>query len=169
MKKMKSILYLLLMLIVLTGFSQCSNTRALQDKAPLEIGEVYFQKWIAGIQGGGSGINLFIPTTKSSIKLDSVYFKDMVVKLESTPNDGVLYIGRFKSEFNQKKDIIISSEPNAEFENPIPKIKRKSPFILKEDQCVISYKEGDKTRYFKIESIAEKHLVQYPSAPPNKQ
>jgi hypothetical protein len=169
MKKMKSILHLLLMLVALTGFSQCSSTRILQENAPLEIGNVYFQKWIAGIQGGGSGINLFIPTTKSSIKLDSVYFRDMAVKLESTPNDDVLYIGRFKSEFNQKKDIIMSSEPNAEFENPVPKIKRKSPFILKDNACVISYKEGDKTRYFKIENIAEKNLIAYPSAPPNKQ
>ncbi len=157
------------MLVVLTGFSQCSSTRTLQEDAPLEIGEVYFQKWIAGIQGGGSGINLFIPTTKSSIKLDSVYFRDKGVKLESRANDEVLYIGRFKSEFNQRKDMIISSEPNAEFENPVPRIKQKIPFKLKDDQCVISYKEGDKTRYFKIESIAEKRLVQYPSAPPNKQ
>jgi len=169
MKKMKSILQLLLMLVALTGFSQCSSTRALQDNAPLEIGEVYFQKWIAGVEGGGSGINLFIPTSKSTIKLDSVYFRDKGVKLESRAIDGVLYIGRFKSEFNQRKDMIISSEPNAEFENPVPRIKQKIPFKLKDDQCVISYKEGNKTRYFKIESIAEKRLVQYPSAPPNKQ
>ncbi len=53
----------------------------------------------------------------------------------------------------------MSNEPNAEYGNPIPKIKEKLPFALKENDCVISYKESDKTKYFKIEKIIEKVTV----------
>ena len=153
----------------MTSFSQCSSTQNLEDKAPLKIGEVYSQKWIAGVQGGGSGINLFIPTEQSSITLDSVYFRNKAVKLEPNPKEGILYIGRFKSEFNQKKGIIMSNEPNAEYGNPLLETKKKTPFELKDTECVISYIHSGKTKYFKIENIAEKRMIPYPSALPNKQ
>lgn len=157
------------MFIAMTGFSQCSSTQNLQEKAPLDIGEVYCQKWIAGVEGGGSGLNIFIPTKDSSIKLDSVYFRGKASKLESTVQDGIMYIGRFKGEANQMKDIIISSEPNAEYNNPIPRLPKKIPFGLKDNECVISYKVNHKTNYFRVVNIKEKDLLPYPSAPPNKQ
>ena len=169
MNSSKPFSFSLSMLIVVIGFSQCSSAQKLQDKAPLEIGQIYCQKWIAGIQGGGSGINIFIQTGNSSIKLDSVYFRGKVAKLESTPQEGILYIGRFKSIFNQKQDLIMSSDPNAEYGNELPKIPKKIPFELKDNECVISYKQGDKTKYFKLDKIVEKEMLAYPSAPPNKQ
>jgi len=141
----------------------------MQEKAPLEIGEVYCQKWIAGVEGGGSGLNIFIPTDISSIEFDSVYFRGKVAKLESNVQNGILYIGRFRGESNQMEDIIISSEPNVEYNNPIPRLPKMIPFELKENEGIISYKKGNKTYYFKIENISERNLISYPSAPPNKQ
>lgn len=169
MKQLKTISYSLLIFIVTASFSQCSSAQKLQDQAPLKIGQVYYQKWIAGVQGGGSGINIFIPTGNSSVKLDSVYFRGKVAKLETKPQAETLYIGRFKSDLNQRKDIIMSNEPNAEYGNSIPKPTKNIPFELKENECVISYIQGDKTKYFIIKNIAEKEMIPYPSAPPNKQ
>lgn len=169
MTAFKTQVFAILVLLTLSSFSQCSSDHRIQDKAPLEIGEVYFQKWIAGIEGAGSGINIFILTKQSTIVLDSVYFRNRRVKLESNPKDSILYIGRFKTEFNQGKDMVMSNEPNAEINNPIPDIDRKFPFSLKDDECIISFKQGEITRYFKIENITEKRAVSYPSPPPNKQ
>jgi len=169
MKTLKAISFLILMLLVMTSFSQCSSAKKVQEKAPLALGLVYCQSWIAGIEGGGAGLNIYIPTVDSSVKLDSVYFRGKVVKLEVKNQNGIIYIGSFISDFNKKKDIVMSSEPNAEYGNEMPKITQKIPFELKENECVISYKEGKTTKYFKIDNVIEKELIPYPSAPPNKQ
>lgn len=153
----------------MTSFSQCSSAQKLQKEAPVVIGEAYFQKWVAGIKGGGSGINLFISTEDSSlenIELDSIYFRGKSSKLEFKPNNPSLFVGRFSTGRNQKKDIIMSDKPNAEYGNELPKIKSKFPFELKENECVVSYKEGNKTKYFKIINVVEKQPQYYPSAPP---
>ena len=43
---------------IVIGLISCSNSKELEiQKVSETIDSVYFQKWIAGIQGGGSGIN----------------------------------------------------------------------------------------------------------------
>ena len=169
MKAIKQILGVVSLFVVVASFSQCSSAQRFQDKSPITLGEVYYQRWIAGVQGGGSGLNIFIPTSDNTVKLDSVYFKGKVTKLEVRSGKKLLYIGRFTSDFNQRRDIIMSNEPNAEFNNPIPKPIKKIPFELKDNECVISYIQDNKTKYFKIDNVIKKDLIPYPSAPPNKQ
>lgn len=166
---MKLITNAFLMALVTISFTQCSSAQKFQESTPFKIGDVYFQKWVAGVDGGSSGVNLFIPTEESSMKLDSVYFRGKSVKLEVKKDVGILYIGRFKSTFNQKQDIILTDEPYGEYGNIVPEIPKKIPFDLKPSECVISYRVNELTQYFKIESIIEKPMISYPSAPPNKQ
>jgi len=153
----------------MASFSQCSSAKKLQKSAPLHLGQVYCQVWIAGIEGGGAGLNIFIPVKDNSIILDSVYFRGQAAKLEVKSQNEIIYIGRFISDFNKKKDIIMSNEPYAEYVNEMPEISQKIPFVLKDNECVISYKDGKTTKYFKVDNITEKDLIPYPSAPPNKQ
>lgn len=169
MKLLKKLTFLFLMLFIMSSFSQCKSIQTLQDERPLEIGEVYYQHWVAGVKGGGSGVNLFIPieSNKNDIVLDSVYFKGKQVKLEFKNN--TMYVGRFASKVNQKKGIIMSSDPLAEYGNPVPEIPKKIPFKLEDSECVISYKKGSKTLYFKISNIIKKESENYPTAPPNRQ
>ena len=82
---------------------------------------------------------------------------------------GILYIGRFKSTFNQKQDIILTDEPYGEYGNIAPVIPKKIPFDLKPSECVISYRVNESIQYFKIENITEKRMISYPSPPLNKQ
>ncbi len=169
---MKFFTNVFLMVLIMISFSQCSSAQKLQKEAPVKLGPAYYQYWVAGIQGGGSGINLFIQiegTSKENIELDSIYFRGKVSKLEFKPNNPSLFIGRFSSRTNQKKDIIMSNKPNAEYGNELPKLKEKIPFDLKENECVVSYIEDDKIKYFQIENIVEKQPELYPSAPPKKQ
>ena len=168
---MKLITNTFFLVLVITSFSQCSSAQKLQKEAPVVFGSTYYQHWVAGVQGGGSGINLFIPTegiSKETIELDSVYFRGKASKLEFKPNNPTLFIGRFATSGNQRKDVIMSNKPGAEYGNEVPKKTTEIPFELKENECVVSYKEGDKTKYFKIENLVKKQPMHFPSAPPRK-
>ena len=165
-KKITQIMFLIVSTII---FSQCTSTMKVQTNKPLEIGKAYYQNWIAGIESGGSGINLYIPITSNvkHLELDSVYFHNKVAKLELTNEK--LAIAHFKTDSNQKKDIIMSNEPYAEYGNQVSEFDKKIPFELKDNQCVISYIEKGKTKYFRIDSIIKKQLLAYPSRPYNKE
>ncbi|MFD2916991.1 hypothetical protein [Psychroserpens luteus] len=170
MKSLKQISFSMVMLILMASFSQCSTAQKLQEKAPTQFGDVYFQKWTAGVKGGGSGLNLFVPVKDKSVRLDSAYFRGKAVKFEiREANEGLLYVGRFKTEFNQpKQDMIMSSDPNKEYGNQLQKKTSAIPFELKDDECVVSYIKDGKILYYKISNVNERESLNYPSAPPNK-
>ena len=151
----------------MVSFSQCSSALKLQKEAPITFGEVYCQNWVAGVQGVGAGLNLFIPVTDLSIVLDSVYFRGKVTKLELR-QDNLLYVGRFKTNLNQSKDIIMSSDPKEEYANQMPVKEKEIPFQLEDDECVVSYKKNEKVLYYKISNIIQKTPLNYPSASPNQ-
>ena len=161
MKLLKNILSLLLLSFALTSLLQCSSSKKLQNNVPFKIGKVYYQDWFSGVKGGGSGTNLFIPILSNSgnVVPDSVYFRGKGVKLEF--KDDSIFIGRFIKETTQKSDIIMSNEPFAEYGNQVPKIRKKMPFELSEEECIISYYIKNKTVYFKIDNVIKKESVQY--------
>ena len=152
----------------MTSFSQCSSSKnpseiSLEKTNPITIEKPYFQAWIAGIQGGGSGINLYLPIQDTTLKLDSAYFRGMTSKVQIV-NTG--YVSHFKTALNQKEDIIMSGEGHAEYGNQIPVNKKPFPFQLKENECVISYLEDNRTKYFKIMNLIEMPIELYPSTSP---
>ncbi|MBT8394710.1 MAG: hypothetical protein HKO81_04265 [Flavobacteriaceae bacterium] len=169
---MKLLVKLILLIIVVIGFTQCSSAQKLEKEAPFKIGKVYFQSWVAGVKGGGSGINIFIPIesiSQNKIELDSVYFRGHSSILETKFNRPDFFIGRFSTATNQQRDLIMSNEPYAEYRNVEPQINTKIPFKLKDDECIVSYIEGNMTKYFLIENVVEEKPVHYPSRPPNRQ
>lgn len=165
MQVFKNSIYAFLSFLTLMSFSQCSTTQKLEKKLPMNFGEVYFQTWVAGTREGGAGINLFIPITKSSnIQLDSVYFRGKRAKLKQG-SDELAYVGRFKNRVKHNRDIIMSNEPGAEYGNKVPEVPEKIPFKLENDECVVSYVEEGKTKYFKISDIKSrkaKHMAGTP-------
>lgn len=169
MKLLKRISSLIVMFVLMASFSQCSTAQKLQQKAPIKFGEVYAQKWVAGVKAGGSGITISIPVDDISIPLDSVFFRGQKAKLEYIKGDQALYVGRFITDFNQTKDIILSSDMKEESNNRLPKLKEEMPFEFNDDECIITYNEGDKTMYYKISNIKMEQPLHYPSAPPNGQ
>lgn len=168
MKVLKKIISLFLMLFIIVSFSQCASTLKLQDNLPIEIDEVYYQTWVAGVKGGGSGINVFIPIESNSndIVLDSIYFRGKSTKIEYI-NDA-LAVGRFKTKANQKQDIVISNEPYAEYGNEVPELPQKTPFNINDDECIVSYLVEDEIKYFKIEGIVRKASKLYQTIPLKK-
>lgn len=169
MKDIKFFKYWVYLIFLYLAFLNCSSAQKIQNSIPIEFGDVYYQHWVAGVQGGGSGINVFINVVSNNknIELDSIYFQGKVSKLEEGNNS--LFIGRFKTTANQREDLILSSNPKEEYGNQIRKSKKDIPFELKDNQCIISYKEGGKIKYFMIEDVKNRKLLAYPSSPQKKE
>jgi len=162
MKKFKQTLYILAMILITMSFSNCSSAQKLQEAAPFKITDVYSQSWVAGIQGGGSGINVFITTSvlNEKIQMEGLYFKEEYVKLEKRQNN--LVIGRYKTEANSRKEILLQVDGKEEATKKIK--KEKIPFELEKNQAVLVYKQNGKRKYYKIDAIREKPSIALPSA-----
>ena len=169
MKAMQWFLTIIVVGILSLGLLQCSSQK-LVTKPPFVLGEVVAEDWIAGVEGGGSGTNLFIPVESGrDILLDSVYFRNKVVKPKRIQRDNYLvYIGRFKKSSNQPKDMILHEDPKKEFGNTPPELKTTIPFSLKANEAVVSFSEKGKTKYYKIEGIKESVPVKPPKTNPQK-
>ena len=143
---------------------QCSSAQKMQKEAPISINRIEIQEWIAGIQGGGAGINMEIQVPeKTTISLDSVFFRGLRAKVVPARTN---FVAKFVSPVNQNRDVTMSNNPNDEYGNKLPVIVQKSPFELENTECVISYKEGGTTKYFKYSNVIEKPRQDRPSAPP---
>lgn len=156
MKTLKKVITFLSMPFMMMDFYNCSSTKMLQNHAPFEIREAYYVE-------SRSDINVYISikSNPNNILLDSIYFKGKQAKLEHENN---LFVGRFKSSIIQKQDIIMSNKPYAEYGNKIPKLPKKLPFELKNNECVVSYKEDKSIKYFKIENVVQKELLASPDS-----
>ena len=163
MKTSRKLLKLLFLGLISVSFSQCASTMKLQKESPITFGEVYSKSWIAGVKGGGSGTNLFIETKTEGILLDSVYFRGKTSKLKTKPNNKFVFIGRFLSTSNTKKNLL--SEDSDDIR---PEVK-DFPFQLEDNECVVTYMHEGKINYYKISNIIERQTDALPmSAPPIK-
>lgn len=179
MKILRTVFVSFFMCFIMLSFSQCCTTKHtskqdntnkmgdLQKNPSFELDSTYFQKWVAGVQGGGSGIHLYISvlTNKNQVVFDSAYFRGYKAKIEISKMG---YIASFKTELNQKEDIIMTNKNHGEFGNKSPLNETYFPFKLNQNECVISYIEDHTKKYFKIENLIEKSMEQYPSAPPKQ-
>jgi hypothetical protein len=163
------LLKLLSLTIFMALFSHCSTTKKMQDnqlvkEAPFQLDKISYQHWVAGVRGGGSGVNLFIPVTsnQTGVVLDSAYFRGMTTKIVKENTD---YFARFKKQGNSEKDLIMSTTPKAEYGNKLPDNQTTFPFVLKDNECVISYIENNETKYVKISDLVEIKRQEFPSAP----
>ena len=135
-----------------------------QSTAPLEITAPYYNSWIAGVQGGGSGVNVFLPLKENgNIVIDSLHFRGEKTAVETRDK---LIIGRFRHSANTQKDLIMSSNPQDEYNNKRDLIRESSSFNLAQNDCVISYTVNGKRLYHKISNLKKGESVAYPSAPP---
>lgn len=167
---------IILMLLTSLLLDSCSclkdgskiNTIVLQEKPSFEIGNIWFQKWIAGVQGVVSGIHMYlqVETNKNHVVFDSLYFRGQKAKL----NIGKIgYIASFKTPLNQKKDLIMDGDPRQEYGNEPPQDDKSVPFKLQENECVIQYTQNGISKYYKFADVVEKQTEYYPSAPNNKE
>ena len=158
---MKTGLFFLFGIIMMMSFSNCANSKNIQEQAPVDLEQAYYTTWVGGTKGAGSGLNLYIPVKETQdvdIQLDSVYFRGKRAELQTKPEDENLYIGYFRTadNYNKAPDLIMSSDPREEYGNQLPKRMEDVPFDLEENEAVISFRKNGKKGYYKIEVVEQK-------------
>ena len=151
-------------LIPLT-MTQCGTTKTALQETPFQTAEVYFEQWIAGVQGGGSGIDVYIPITEMSdaIQLQEAFFRGKVAPLTLQTEN--LYIARFKTDLNNERDITMHADAIEEAVNT-PEVSTSFPFPLTDGEVGISYVMNGVLKYTKLANIIQKESIPRPSAPP---
>lgn len=158
MKLLKKATYILVFALIygttLPCTAQKSTTRTtLQKHAPFTVSKGYFQEWYAGIKVGGTGLNIFLPIIDiaENVEIDRIYFRNLEGQL-SKKNSRYFAVLKNKSpHYTFKK-----SEKPADY-----------PFTLKDNECVVSYKENNTIKYFKIKAISEVAGTYYENGPPS--
>ena len=154
------------MIIVLTlSLSGCSSQKKMVENPPFELGTATCQSWTGGRVESGSGLLLQIPVLSENLdnmKLQQAYFRGKIadLKLKSTDN-GWVAESNFITRAAGKPDMTMHADAKQEVGNQPPMPKEKFPFELENNQCVLSYLDGDTVKYFKVEGIKEKKPVFY--------
>ncbi len=138
-----------------------TNNSNFTSNPPFKIQEIYFQKWVAGVRGGGSGTNVYITFSEVSegVVFQELFFKNKKSKLNVTSKNQV--VANFKS--TQNFGVIMDGDPTKEAVNTPPE---KIPFQLEKSEAVISYSKNGKVNYYKVSNIKEKEMVAYPQSNP---
>ncbi len=154
--------------VILFGMASCGGAQnegayPFEEEPPFTLGQVTFQKWVAGIRGGGSGINVTIPVEEltADVRFKELYFRDHIVSIKSKPREPDLFFAYIKTKGN--RDIIMDADPAEEAKNTPP---QKVPFDLDEDEAVLSYELGGEIFYVFITDMEEKPMLAYPQGNP---
>lgn len=147
------------------SLSGCSSQKKLVDNPPFEMGQATCQSWTGGRAETGSGTLLEISLLGENMpemKMQQAYFRGMMAEVSIDSNDGDwIAKANFKNQSSNKMDMVMHADPKEEVGNQPPMEKEKFPFELSDNQCVISYMDGDMIKYFKIEGIKEKKPLIY--------
>ena len=137
-----------------------SNNKLVSQDFPID--EIYYQSWVAGIRGRGSGINIHL-TFKEKLP-SNVRLKSMQLLYYTTFEIDVIensqYIGRIKTERNQ---LNLEENPIDEYGNEVPKKQEDS---LKEGQVLLTFEINGKEFTKLIENVKQVEMLAYPSTKP---
>ena len=144
---------------VIASTFQCASpkevipTTTFEEPSTLIMKPVYFQEWYAGINVGGTGLNVFVPIIKKSenITIDSIYFRNLKGKLVKKDGEYFASLENYSKLYTFKK-----SEKPEDY-----------PFDLNDYECAISYIENGITKYFKVSSLNEVAGTYYENGPPS--
>ena len=154
---MKTFTYMIL--IVTFSLSGCSSQKKLVDEAPFELGNAICYNWAGGRAESGSGTMLEIPLKDDNLgaqKMQQAYFRGKIADIKITNTEsGWVAKANFKKASSEKADMVMHSDATKEVGNQPPKIKKEFPFELKDDECVISFLDGDMVKYFKLSNIEQ--------------
>ena len=171
MKIANTITVTVLSFIISLGFLSCgsaqsSNTPNSMETPTFSQSKGDYTTWVAGVQGGGAGINVnvYISGLSEGITLDKAYFQGYVAAIVNTPKG---YEARFLTDQNRDRDITMSSDPIEEAVN-IPDVNKADfPFELQQNDLGIQYTEGGTTKYTVIKDLKKIESMPFPSAPPS--
>ncbi|SDS33749.1 hypothetical protein SAMN05216503_2735 [Polaribacter sp. KT25b] len=145
MTKIKFLNFLLLFILI-----GCANSYKLEKKSILSFNESYYSPWSSGVKGGGSGYHVYLLIDENinlidkNIKIEGVYFKGKFANLK------LQELNKYQAFIREN-----SNSDMLEFENNLKNKTEetkteKIPFVLKDNEAVISYVTKGKNKYVKI-------------------
>ncbi len=144
---------LLLLVFSITIISCSSQKKVIQSNI-----ETSYETWVAGVRGGGSGINFYVdlktPLSKE-IELKKVIFRGYETTFEKI--DALHFIARIKTEGNQQK---LDGDDSQIYTSP------KNASTLAENEAILLFSEKAKEFSVKMKQVTEKPMLEYPSAKP---
>lgn len=141
--------------LLLIVFCSCSSSKEVSSSLSENIESVYYQKWVAGIQNGSSGINFYIVFKKplnNEYKLEKVNFLSNEATFEKISETE--YVAKIMTYQN---DLILDKDPQKEYGNKAPEVK------LKPDEANLYFNIKGKEHIQNIENVKEKPMIAYPS------
>jgi len=138
-------------IISIVLFLNCANTKqqmySLEKQAPFTIEKATYHEWVAGVKGGGAGIDISLlikeqDTTK--VILDSIFFRGKKAKI--TDSRGV-FVAYFRLNSNLQEELIAPEKKQIESEEN--QVKYPFPNLTKEE-AILSFVENKKIKYVKI-------------------
>lgn len=167
MKTIPKIIILTIIAITLafSTIKQTEQTEQFQRCFPQKIKEIYIQKWVSGVRGGGSGTNFYIKFKKplsNNIQLEKIHFQKQHAKLHLRGDN--LYTAHFISNINRERNDLESNSSSQYVVKPINNTKQNPnfKFVLKDNEAVLEYTENNKIKFFKIKKIKEIPMIPYP-------
>jgi len=160
---MKKFIVALASMLIMVFFSQCGSAQ-FDKEAPFTIRKAYYQDWFGGQPGSkGTLVTVEISPAAESIVFDSIFFNGKMKRLGNTVSDNKqLLIGNFPTTTLSDKNIIMHSDPKEEMANKISKPILNYPFVLADNECVVSYIIKKKKRYYKVENLKKEKSIYYP-------
>lgn len=151
----------ILSFLLIATFIGCSGTKnqyKIEKNATLSFQEAYYQDWASGVQGGGSGMNVFLVQNASDadeIEIKGIYFHEKYTSLKSHGNNK--FQGFIKGDGNTKEveEVMVGEEKKKE---KIETIVETFPFELKPNEAVISFFHQGKLKYNKITLVKKESL-----------
>ena len=146
--------YVLSIFLAATLFS-CNTTEIVaQDN----IQSASYQGWVAGVRGGGSGINFYIDLKSElpvNIELKKLIFRGYEVPFEK--QDNLHFQAMIKTPSNQEK---IEGDDTQIYTSP------KNALTLADNEAILIFLKNGKEYQQKITNVTEKPALEYPSAKP---
>lgn len=163
---MQKIACIILFSCAAISFSNCAGGKDVLfvKEPPFKVKAAFFQNWVAGVKGGGSGTNvsIILSSILEEIDVKEIYYTDQVANAIQDPQNIDKYTGFFKNELN--REVIMEEDTIKEAVN-IPPVK--SPFSLSKNEAVISYLHDGELEYYKIVNVEEKPIIAYPGSFPD--
>jgi len=145
----------ILYLFFATTLISCNSTETIVQENNLSAS---YETWVAGVRGGGSGINFYVDLKtelSKEIELKKVIFRGYEVPFEK--QDALHFIARIKTEGNQQK---FDGDDSQIYTSP------KNALTLAENEAILIFLKNGKEIRQTIKEVKEKPMLLYPSAKP---
>ena len=122
----------IILLLTCFVFSCAPNTYRLEKQSPLKFHKIEVQKWTLDSKHSGIRMLIVLPSDINT-RLVNAYYDNLKADI---------YKGKNKNSYFA--DFVINA-----YQKPFEGL----PFVLKENECLISYNENGRTKYLKYSNV----------------